>query len=145
MKNLTEENCDQAEAVLSRWLDETGAHKDQLIVESRNWKALQTFTQQGYYTSCYLDIPHIRDLSDEELDNKLDSVQEITDSGIVSAISFPASYYGILRDTDFSVDLLTWEHRRWAWQLPFFSRSRAILKDNRVKVVLVKEKGHHHQ
>lgn len=145
LKNLTEENCDQAEAVLSRWLDETGAHKDQLIVESRNWKALQTFTQQGYYTSCYLDIPHIRDLSDEELDNKLDSVQEITDSGVVSAISFPASYYGILRDIDFSVDLLTWEHRRWAWQLPFFSRSRAILKDNRVKVVLVKEKGHYHQ
>ena len=50
-----------------------------------------------------------------------------------------------MRDLDFPVDMLTWEHRRWAWQLPFFSRSRAILKDNRVKVVLVKEKGHYHQ
>lgn len=49
------------------------------------------------------------------------------------------------RNLDFSVDLLTWEHRRWAWQLPFFSRSRAILKDGRIKVVLVKEKGHYHK
>lgn len=84
-------------------------------------------------------------MSDRERGERLDSIQQIARSGAVEALSFPASYYGFLRDLDFSVDLLTWEHRRWAWQLPFFSRSRAILKDNRVKVVLVKEKGHYHQ
>jgi len=116
-----------------------------LIIESRDWKALHHFTQEGYYTSCYLDIPHIDELSDAERLHRLDSIQQIAHSGAVSALSFPASYYAFLRNLDFSVDLLTWEHRRWAWQLPFFSRSRAILKDGRVKVVLVKEKGHYHK
>lgn len=145
LKNLNEANCRQAESCLNDMLLRFGVSKEQLIIESRDWNALRTFTQQGYYTSCYLDIPHIRELSGEELDDKLDSIQEIAGSGAVSAISFPASYYGILRDINFSVDLLTWEHRRWAWQLPFFSRSRAILKDGRIKAVLVKEKGHYHQ
>ena len=77
--------------------------------------------------------------------NESNCIQQIAHSGAVSALSFPASYYAFLRNLDFSVDLLTWEHRRWAWQLPFFSRSRAILKDGRVKVVLVKEKGHYHK
>lgn len=100
LKNLNESNCIQAETTLTGLLAQRDVDKDQLIIESRDWKALHHFTQEGYYTSCYLD---------------------------------------------FSVDLLTWEHRRWAWQLPFFSRSRAILKDGRVKVVLVKEKGHYHK
>lgn len=134
-----------SESLLTAMLARSGASKEQLIVESRDWKALRHFTQEGYYTSCYLDIPHLDEMSDRERGERLDSIQQIARSGAVEALSFPASYYGFLRDLDFSVDLLTWEHRRWAWQLPFFSRSRAILKDSRVKVVLVKEKGHYHQ
>lgn len=145
LKNLTEANCRQAESLLTSMLARSGASKEQLIVESRDWKALRHFTQEGYYTSCYLDIPNLDEMSDRERNERLDSIQQIARSGAVEALSFPASYYGFLRDLDFSVDLLTWEHRRWAWQLPFFSRSRAILKDGRVKVVLVKEKGHYHQ
>lgn len=144
-KNLTEANCRQAESLLTDMLARTGASKEQLIVESRDGKALRHFTREGYYTSCYLDIPRFDEMDEDERAARLDSVQRIADSGAVSAISFPASYYVFLRNLDFPVDLLTWEHRRWAWQLPFFSRSRAILKDNRVKVVLVKEKGHYHQ
>ena len=145
LKNLTEANCRQAELLLTAMLARAGADKEQLIVESRDWKALRLFTEQGYYTSCYLDIPRLDEMSDDERTQRLDSVQRVARSGAVSAVSFPASYYVFLRDLDFPIDMLTWEHRRWAWQLPFFSRSRAILKDNRVKVVLVKEKGHHHQ
>lgn len=145
LKNLNEANSRQAESLLTAMLARSGASKEQLIVESRDWKALRHFTQEGYYTSCYLDIPHLDEMSDRERGERLDSIQQIARSGAVEALSFPASYYGFLRDLDFSVDLLTWEHRRWAWQLPFFSRSRAILKDGRVKVVLVKEKGHYHQ
>lgn len=145
LKNLTEANCRRAESLLTAMLARTGADKEQLIVESRNWKALRLFTEQGYYTSCYLDIPRLDEMSDDERTRRLDSVQLVARSGAVSAVSFPASYYVFLRDLDFPIDMLTWEHRRWAWQLPFFSRSRAILKDNRVKVVLVKEKGHYHQ
>ena len=145
LKNLNEANSRQAESLLTAMLGRSGASKEQLIVESRDWKALRHFTQEGYYTSCYLDIPHLDEMSDRERGERLDSIQQIARSGAVEALSFPASYYGFLRDLDFSVDLLTWEHRRWAWQLPFFSRSRAILKDGRVKVVLVKEKGHYHQ
>lgn len=145
LKNLNESNCIQAETTLTGLLAQRDVDKDQLIIESRDWKALHHFTQEGYYTSCYLDIPHIDKLSDAECLHRLDSIQQIAHSGAVSALSFPASYYAFLRNLDFSVDLLTWEHRRWAWQLPFFSRSRAILKDGRIKVVLVKEKGHYHK
>ena len=145
LKNLNESNCIQAETTLTGLLAQRDVDKDQLIIESRDWKALHHFTQEGYYTSCYLDIPHIDELSDAECLHRLDSIQQIAHSGAVSALSFPASYYAFLRNLDFSVDLLTWEHRRWAWQLPFFSRSRAILKDGRIKVVLVKEKGHYHK
>jgi hypothetical protein len=145
LKNLNESNCIQAETTLTGLLAQRDVDKDQLIIESRDWKALHHFTQEGYYTSCYLDIPHIDELSDAERLHRLDSIQQIAHSGAVSALSFPASYYAFLRNLDFSVDLLTWEHRRWAWQLPFFSRSRAILKDGRIKVVLVKEKGHYHK
>lgn len=144
-KNLTEENNRQAESVLTAMLARSGASKEQLIVESRNWKALHLFTREGYYTSCYLDIPRFDEMDDRERETRLDSIRQIAYSGCVSAVSFPSSYYGILRNLDFPVDLLTWEHHLWAWQLPFISRSRSILKDNRVKVVLVKEKGHYHQ
>lgn len=145
LKNLTEANCLKAESLLTKMLAQSGAYKEQLIVESRDWKALRHFTREGYYTSCYLDIPDFDEMDDRERAARLDSVQQIARSGAVEAISFPASYYGFLRNLDFPIDMLTWEHRRWAWQLPFFSRSRAILKDGRVKVVLVKEKGHYHQ
>lgn len=145
LKNLTEANCRQAESLLTDMLVRSGTDKEQLIVESRDWAALRHFTREGYYTSFYLDIPHLDEMDEAERRARLDSVRRVAGSGSVSAVSFPASYYVFLRDLDFPVDLLTWEHRRWAWQLPFFSRSRAILKDNRVKVVLVKEKGHYHQ
>lgn len=145
LKNLTLANCRQAESLLTQMLARSGASKEQLIVESRNWEALRHFTRNDYYTSCYLDIPDIDKMDDRERSERLDSVLQIARSGAVSAVSFPASYYVFLRDLDFPVDMLTWEHRRWAWQLPFFSRSRAILKDGRIKVVLVKEKGRYHQ
>lgn len=141
LKNLNESNCIQAETTLTGLLAQRDVDKDQLIIESRDWKALHHFTQEGYYTSCYLDIPHIDELSDAERLHRLDSIQQIAHSGAVSALSFPASYYAFLRNLDFSVDLLTWEHRRWAWQLPFFSRSRAILKDGRVKSRFGERKG----
>ena len=66
LKNLTEANCRRAESLLTAMLARTGADKEQLIVESRNWKALRLFTEQGYYTSCYLDIPRLDEMSDDE-------------------------------------------------------------------------------
>lgn len=107
LKNLNESNCIQAETTLTGLLAQRDVDKDQLIIESRDWKALHHFTQEGYYTSCYLDIPHIDELSDAERLHRLDSIQQIAHSGAVSALSFPASYYAFLRNLDFSVDLLS--------------------------------------
>lgn len=103
LKNLNESNCIQAETTLTGLLAQRDVDKDQLIIESRDWKALHHFTQEGYYTSCYLDIPHIDELSDAECLHRLDSIQQIAHSGAVSALSFPASYYAFLRNLDFSV------------------------------------------
>ncbi|WP_419506625.1 hypothetical protein, partial [Barnesiella intestinihominis] len=89
LKNLNESNCIQAETTLTGLLAQRDVDKDQLIIESRDWKALHHFTQEGYYTSCYLDIPHIDELSDAECLHRLDSIQQIAHSGAVSALSFP--------------------------------------------------------
>lgn len=53
LKNLNEANSRQAESLLTAMLARSGASKEQLIVESRDWKALRHFTQEGYYTSIY--------------------------------------------------------------------------------------------
>ena len=74
LKNLNESNCIQAETTLTGLLAQRDVDKDQLIIESRDWKALHHFTQEGYYTSCYLDIPHIDELSDAECLHRLDSI-----------------------------------------------------------------------
>ncbi len=84
LKNLNESNCIQAETTLTGLLAQRDVDKDQLIIESRDWKALHHFTQEGYYTSCYLDIPHIDELSDAERLHRLDSIQQIAHSGAVS-------------------------------------------------------------
>lgn len=145
-KNLTAENSRAADSLLTAWLESYAVEKAQLIVESRDWPALRRFTDEGYYTSCYLDIPGFdRSMPAALRAHVLDSIAAIASGGAVKALSFPASYYPHLRDRDYPVDLLTWEHRRWPWQLPLLPRSRALLNDDRVKVILVKQKGHYHQ
>ena len=54
IKNLDLQNVS---AMLTHLADLTSRYdidKERLIIESRNWQALQRFTEEGYYTSLYI-------------------------------------------------------------------------------------------
>lgn len=47
LKNLNESNCIQAETTLTGLLAQRDVDKDQLIIESRDWKALHHLHKKG--------------------------------------------------------------------------------------------------
>ena len=54
IKNLTPENRIMALSSLDRLVESFQIEKDRLIIEGQSWKALEVFTQSGYYTSFYV-------------------------------------------------------------------------------------------
>lgn len=146
VKNLTSANLDSVFAELTRLTKCYDVDRSRLIVESHNRSALRKFTQEGFYTSYYVDFPPPPDLSLDELNRCIDTLRTVADSGDVRAISFPGWWYSTISERlDRNIDLLTWEHRKT--QLVFFlvPGSDAMLNDNRLKVILIKDKGNYHR
>ena len=146
VKNLTSANRDSVFAELTRLTKCYDVDRSRLIVESHNRSALRKFTQEGFYTSYYVDFPPPPDLSLDEQNQCLDTLRTVADSGDVRAISFPGWWYSTISERlDRNIDLLTWEHRKT--QLVFFliPGSDAMLNDNRLKVILIKDKGNYHR
>mgnify|MGYP000759899182 FL=1 len=54
IKNLTLENRITALSSLNKLMEYFQIKKERLIIEGQNWKALEVFTQNGYYTSYYI-------------------------------------------------------------------------------------------
>lgn len=139
----------EGNAVLAALADLTkryGVDRSRLIVESRTHKALRKLTKEGFYTSCYVDFAPPSELSDTDLSLCLDTLRAVADSGDVRALSFPGWWYETISERlDRNIDLLTWEHRKT--QLVFFLMpgSNAMLDDNRLKVILIKDKGKYHR
>ena len=109
-------------------------------------KALRKLTKAGFYTSCYVDFAPTSELSDTDLSQCLDTLRAVADSGDVRALSFPGWWYETINERlDRNIDLLTREHRKT--QLVFFLMpgSNAMLDDNRLKVILIKDKGKYHR
>ena len=146
LKNLTLENSDAVLAALSDLTKRYGVDRSRLIVESRTHKALRKLTKAGFYTSCYVDFAPPSELSDTDLSLCLDTLRAVADSGDVRALSFLGWWYETISERlDRNIDLLTWEHRKT--QLVFFLMpgSNAMLDDNRLKVILIKDKGKYHR
>ncbi|MGM9841031.1 MAG: hypothetical protein ACI31D_02375 [Candidatus Limisoma sp.] len=146
VKNLTSANRDSVLAELTRLTKRYGVDRSRLIVESHNHLSLRKLTQEGFYTSYYVDFPPPPDLSADELNRCVDTLRAVADSGDVRAISFPGWWYStISKRLDRDIDLLTWEHRKT--QLVFFliPGTDAMLNDNRLKVILIKDKGNYHR
>lgn len=85
-------------------------------------------------------------LSDAEVQTCLDSLRAVADSRKVRALSFPGWWYSTIgRQLGRDIDLLTWKHRSSEFELRALPEGQAMLKDPRLKVILVKAKGHHHR
>ena len=146
IKNLTPENRIMALSSLDRLVESFQIEKDRLIIEGQSWKALEVFTQSGYYTSFYVPYDDPDDLSKKELKCFIKGLQEIADKKVVSALSFPGCWYTEIKESlNRAIDLLTWEHRSSQLQLLLSSVGREMLFDPQLKVILVKDKGKYHR
>lgn len=146
IKNLKAGNKKAMLAELDRLVETHGMEKEELIIESPDWEALGLFTENGYYTSCYVPFDKPRELSDKELDACIIELRKIADGGSVRALSFPGWWYPVIKEKlERPIDLLTWKHRTTQFGLLASPRGRRMLKDSRLKVILVKDKGDYHR
>lgn len=131
---------------LDRLVRHSQIDKERLIIESPSWKDLQAFTQNGYYTSYYVPYEDPCEMKEEEIDDCIEELREITDAKAVSALSFPGDWYTTIKEKlDRPIDLLTWEHRNSQLQLLLSSTGQIMLSDPQLKVILVKDKGRFHR
>lgn len=146
VKNLTADNRLAALERLDWLVKHYRIRKDRIIIESSAWKALAAFTHQGYYTSYYVTYDEPCSLSDEEMNNSIEKLQDIADGGSVCALSFPGCWYETIKEKlDRSIDLLTWEHRKSQLEVLLSPSGRRMLCDPQLKVILVKDKGKYHR
>ena len=76
----------------------------------------------------------------------MDTLRAVADSGDVRAISFPGWWYSTISERlDRDIDLLTWEHRKTQLEFFLIPGTDAMLNDNRLKVILIKDKGNYHR
>ena len=141
-KNLTSENAVQALNELNRLFKKYNIDKSRAILESHNYQNLDIFHKDGFYTSYYCPVDDQRYLiTDENFEEYKSQLIKAVNSGNISAVSFPASYYYLVKKTGVDVDLLTW-HLGMNFSLHnlrFFIRDKFIktlMDDEKVKVIL---------
>ncbi|WP_096020502.1 hypothetical protein [Campylobacter lanienae] len=115
-KNLTKENEKSALKELDKICDEIKFNKSNLIIESSNYQSLKPFKQNGYYTSYYVPYYSKDDLSNNK-DKIINEINQIIQSGNISALSFAYYLYDFIKEAKFKIDkngkkvdidLLTW-------------------------------------
>ena len=74
IKNLTAGNKHVALERMNEMTEYFQIAKDRLIIEGKDWKALEVFTQDGYYTSYYVTYDEPDDLSEEEVDARIKQI-----------------------------------------------------------------------
>lgn len=142
-KNLTEENVENSLEVLENIIYEYNVDKTRFIIESSNYKMLKSFKEKGYYTSYYVPYLDIDNLSEEELKYWKNKIKYITLTGNVSAISFPGYLYPFIKNIGIKADLLTWEDGK-EWEILYLTKmTRNMLKDEKLKVILIRELGNY--
>ena len=147
IKNLSEENVREFKRSLDSLVYTYKVSKEQLILESPQWLMLYPFTNDLYYTSCYVTAPRPSTLTQEQRDSVISRLGAVTRSGCVRAISFPAYWYNSLRNQfkDREIDSLTWMNHRTQFGMLADPLGQVMMRDPRVKVILVKDKGKHHR
>lgn len=149
-KNLTADNAAAALEELDGLLAAHGIERGRFIIESHDYEDLKAFRERGYYTSYCVPI-HESAYGDEIKRDKnfvfqspgrveyfCRLVREAIDSGNVDAISFPLTYYRLVKYADVDAELLTWDTHDEKWW-NFYAREelRDILFDDKVTGILV--------
>ncbi|MGN1256954.1 MAG: hypothetical protein ACI4UA_07305 [Bacteroidaceae bacterium] len=147
IKNLSEDNVSSFKRSLDSLVYTYKVSKDQLIIESPQWLMLYPFTSDFYYTSCYVTAPRPSTLTREQRDSVISRLGAVTRSGCVRALSFPAYWYNSLRFQfkDREIDYLTWMNHRTQFGMLADPLGQVMMRDSRVKVILVKDKGRYHR
>ena len=149
-KNLTHENVSAALKELDGLLGEYGIERGRFIVESHNYEDLKPFHELGYYTA--YEVPVHESAYGEEIvrdKNFLFSnpgmveyfcrlVREAVSSGNVDAVSFPLTYYRMVKYADVPVEMLTYDtHDENWWHFYIRGDLRTVLFDEKVRGILV--------
>ena len=146
IKNVSPSNVDEMEESLDSIREVYDVDTDQLIIEGGDYNALETFTEEGYYTSYYVPFDKPWKLSREEKDSCICKLQDIADSKKTCALSFPGWWYvPIKRNLHRDIDLLTWKHRTTELNFLLSPLHETMLDDDQLKVILLKSKGHYHR
>ncbi|WP_304066919.1 hypothetical protein [Megamonas hypermegale] len=147
-KNLNEDNKYEAKEVLDTLLRKYDISKDVVWLESSNWQSLDIFKQDGYRTSYYFPYYKFENMTEQEINDVKRKTIMIANSGNVDAVSFAGKhYYDFVSSLDLpdNIVLLTWlDDSRW-YNVLLSSKQNKIVKDDRVKVILVKELGNYHR
>lgn len=145
-KNLNEKNANSALILLNNILAVNGISKDRVIVESHSLEGNKIFHDDSYYTSFYLPYYKLEKMSDKEKEQQRKYIYDITKSGAINAVSFPAYEYDFVASVKGieNVDMLTWESgggERGMWVQSYYSDfGQKLLRDSRIKVILVNER-----
>lgn len=147
-KNLNEDNKYEAKEVLDTLLRKYDISKDVVWLESSNWQSLDIFKQDGYRTSYYFPYYKFENMTEQEINDVKRKTIMIANSGNVDAVSFAGKhYYDFVSSLDLpdNIVLLTWlDDSRW-YNVLLSSKQNKIVKDDRVKVILVKDLGNYHR
>ena len=147
VKNLSQDNQPLFKYRLDSLIHAYGVDKSQLVIESPQWKLLFPFTRDHYYTSCRVTAPRPSSLSDGQRDSVISRLGTVTRSGCVRALSFPAYWYNTLRWQFRSedIDYLARMSQRTRMGMQLDPLGLVMMRDRRVKVILVKDQGDNHR
>lgn len=89
----------------------------------------------------------MKNLDEDKISKIQEQIKLIAEFGNINAISFYGKYYDFISSLDIPEDIvfLSWFNDYYWNNLLMNSDFNKIVKDNRVKVILIKDIGHYHR
>ena len=147
IKNLNEENKESFFVCLDSLCRTYEIAHERLIVETPKWDLMRLLTIHDFCTSYYVDAPKPSELTRRQMDSVITRLDRVASSGCVRALSFPGWWYMALRGQykERDISFLIWKHRSIQWEVFLCPEGKMMLADDRVKAILVKDKGRYHR
>ena len=142
-KNLTTANALSSLNTLNTLLNNYHINKQNIWIESSNFQSLALFKKAGYKTSYYFPYYDLKNMSSTEITTIKERTEQIATSSGINAISFDGIYYDFINTLTLpqNLSLLTWLHTK-NWRQVFWApENKKFLLDDRIKIILVKDKG----
>ena len=138
IKNLNKENSELILSKLTSLLNQRNYPFDKILIETRYPEALPIFTNKGFKTSYYFPFG-LHKKSTPELIEEINKIKTVLNNQPEIGISSDYKDYEIMKEYFPDKNKYLWMTssitERW------FKRTRTILKDEKVKVVLVHYKS----